>query len=86
MKPKQLYILVNGDVVPVYDMGNNYYCLSGQLFVASKSHVFSDREDAMYSKLILELQRGKPLENFRSSKYYGYYIERLKKENPEFII
>lgn len=86
MKPKQLFMLVNGDVVPVYDLGNDYYCQSGQLFISSPRHVFSDREDAMYSKLILELQGGKPLENFKSSKYYEYYIERLKKENPEFII
>jgi hypothetical protein len=86
MTPKEKYIICGGDVVPVYELSNGDLTIAADVFKASDYIVYTNRFDAMYAKLIKDLQKGKPLENYRSSKYYKQYIERLKKENPEFAI
>lgn len=85
-KPKPKYIVVNKQVIPVYPLGDEYFIAEGPMYTVSDKHVYEDKMDAMYYKLVQELQFGKPIENFKTSKYYGYYIERLKKENPEYIL
>lgn len=85
-KPKEKYIIDGGQILPVYDVGNGWLVIATDFYDAAKHTMYDDRMDAMYAKLVRDMQRGKPLENFKSSKYFKYYIDRLKKENPEFII
>lgn len=86
MEPKTKYIIDKGNVMSVYDLGDDDFVWATDIFKLSNTVVFDDRMDAMYYKLILDLQKGKSLDNFKSSKYYNYYIERLKSDNPEYII
>ena len=86
MKPKEKYVLDGGNVIPVYDVGGGWFVIATEFYDATKYKLYDNRMDAMYDKLVKDLQTGKPIENYRSSKYYKYYIDRLKKENPEFII
>ena len=86
MKPKEKYIIDGGNIVPVYDVGGGWFVIATDFYDATKYTLYDDRMDALYVKLVNELNSGKPLENFRSSKYYKYYVERLKKDNPEFVI
>lgn len=48
--------------------------------------LFDTKRDAMFNKLIIDLKAGKPLDNYKRSKYYNYYVKRLKVENPEYLI
>ena len=86
MSLKEKYIVCGNDVVPVYELANGDLTIAADIFKANDYIVYTNRFDAMYAKLIKDLQRGKSLENYRSSKYYKQYIERIKKENPEFAI
>lgn len=86
MKPKEKYVLDGGNVIPVYDVGGGWFVIATEFYDATKYKLYDNRMDAMYDKLVKDLQTGKPIENYRSSKYFKYYIERLKKENPEFVI
>lgn len=86
MKPKEKYVLDGGNVIPVYDVGGGWFVIATEFYDATKYKLYDNRMDAMYDKLVNDLQTGKPIENYRSSKYYKYYIDRLKKENPEFVI
>lgn len=85
-KPTEKYIISGGNVIPIYDLGGGYCVMSSDVYDLSNFTVYENKMDALYDKLIIELQNGKPLENYRSSKYYKQYIERLKKDNPEYII
>lgn len=86
MKPKEKYVLDGGNVIPVYDVGGGWFVIATEFYDATKYKLYDNRMDAMYDKLVKDLQTGKPIENYRSSKYFKYYIDRLKKENPEFVI
>lgn len=48
-----------------------------------KEDYYDDKMDAMYANFV---RRKKHIENYKSSKYYKYYLKRAKKENPELII
>lgn len=86
MKPKEKYVLDGGNVIPVYDVGGGWFVIATEFYDATKYKLYDNRMDAMYDKLVKDLQTGKPIENYRSSRYFKYYIDRLKKENPEFVI
>jgi hypothetical protein len=85
-KPKEVYVLMGPNVVSAYDAGGGYFVVGGTLIDIVGDAVYTDKMDAMYHKLIYDLQKGKPLENYKSSKYFKQYIERLKKEHPEYIL
>lgn len=85
-KPQELYVLTGPNVVSAYDVGGGYFVVGGTLLDMVGNAVYTNKMDAMYHKLIYDLQKGKSLENYKTSKYYSYYIERLKKENPEYIL
>lgn len=81
----------NGEVIAVFDLGINdqgkrEFVRVGDVFTVRDYEMFESKKDAMYAKLIKELESGKSLDNYKRSKYYKYYVQRLKKENPEFII
>ena len=85
-KPQEKYILLGKSVISVYELANGELIAVGDIFDSSQFKVYSNKLDAMYDKLVQDLQSGKPLENYKSSKYYKQYIEKLKKHHPEYII
>lgn len=81
----------NGNVRHVLDLGinekgKNEFIEVRDIFTLKNFELFETKRDAMYHKLIKELKSGKPLSNFKGSKYYSYYLKRLKKEHPEYAI
>lgn len=85
-KSKEKYILLGKAVIPVYELADGQLITAGDIYDASNYKLYTNKLDAMYDKLVIDLQSGKPLENYKSSKYFKQYIERLKKEHPEYII
>lgn len=83
---KKCFIISGRSVFEVYDLGNSKYVQVEALFTVENENVFETKFDAMYANIISNLQKGKPLSNYRASKYYNEYIERLKVEHPEYII
>jgi hypothetical protein len=84
--PDIKYIIHNGQVHGVYEINENYSAFSENLIDTSDITLYGDRMDAMYCKLVTALSGGKPLENYRSSKYFKYYVDRLKIEHPEYAL
>jgi hypothetical protein len=85
-KSREKYILLGKNVIPVYELADGQLITAGDIFDSSQYKLYSNKLDAMYDKLVLDLQAGKPLDNYKSSKYFKQYIERLKKDHPEYII
>lgn len=80
-----------GNVLAVFDLGINdkgqrEFVNVGDVFTLKNYQMFDTKKDAMYAKLVRELGHGKPLKNYKRSKYYKYYLQRLKKEHPEYLI
>lgn len=86
MKPEVKYVLNGATVVPVVEVGDEFLVPAHEMFRKENCPVFGSREDARYHCLLKDLEKGKSIENYKSSKYYKYYIERLKEENPEYIL
>jgi hypothetical protein len=80
------YVIDGNAVYGVIPLGNDEYVLTSNVFTKRNLEMFDKKKDALYAKLIRDLKGGKPLKNFKTSKYYQYYLERLKKENPEYAI
>jgi hypothetical protein len=85
-KERERYILYGKDIIPVYELADGQLIAVGDVFDPAHFKVYSDRKDALYDKLINDLNTGKSIDNYKSSKYFTYYVERLKKDNPEYII
>jgi uncharacterized short protein YbdD (DUF466 family) len=87
---QQVYRIEGDSVVKYTIIGEtdiNYIAVpSGFEIMAKKNQFFSDRFDALYSKLIINLSKGIRLSNYKSSKYYKRYVERLKEDHPEWLI
>ena len=73
-------------VVEVFDLGNGWCVPVREKMKIGDTRLFPNKNDAMYAKLLKDLEGGKPLKNFRGSKYYAMYCKRLRVENPEYII
>lgn len=86
MSPKTKYIIDGNGVIPVIDVGDGYLVPASTIFPKKDHVVYDDKMDALYEKLVRDLTKGKPLENFKSSKYYKYYVARLKEDHPEYAI
>lgn len=82
---KKQYIIYNGTILRVAVI-DEYIFPIDTYFHKSQFTIYDDKKDALYVNLLHELSNGKSLDNYKRSKYFKYYIERLKKENPEFII
>ncbi len=85
-KEREKYILCGKDIVPVYELADGQLIAAGDIFDRTHFTVYTDRKDALYDKLINDLKTGKSIDNYKSSKYFQYYVNRLKKDNPEYII
>ena len=80
------FIVVDGDVMSVIEIGDSHFVNAAYVFTVAEPILFDSREEAMYSKLLQELTCGTPLKNYKSSKYYRYYLKRLAEDNPEYLI
>jgi hypothetical protein len=85
-KEREKYILYGKDIIPVYELADGQLITAGDIFDPTQFKVYTDRKDALYDKLVNDLKQGKPIDNYKSSKYFKYYVDRLKKDNPEYII
>lgn len=86
MKMQTKYIVDGNTTVEVIEVGE-YLVPAANLIYESKDYtLYESKLDVMYAKLLRDLANGKSLENFRSSKYYSYYVDRLKEENPEYYL
>ena len=85
-EPLTKYIIDNSVVVPVVQVNEEWLVPANTLFNKKDNIVYNSKLDAQYFLMLSNLKKGKSLENYRSSKYYKYYIDRLKDENPEFMI
>lgn len=88
MKLKEYTILRNGiQVISVYEIGDGYYVPTDSIIELKESDKICDtRIDALYFKMIRRLKKGTPLSNYKKSKNYEEYVERLKKEYPEYLV
>jgi hypothetical protein len=84
LTPKFLYSGIS--VTEVYDFGDFLVPVNVLIKKRKNSILFNNKFDAMYKMLLYNLEKGKKIENYKSSKYYKKYIERLKIENPEYLI
>lgn len=80
------FVIDGNTVYGVYPIGGDEFVRTSDVFKKKNLTMFNSKKDALYAKLIRDLKGGKPLKNYKTSKYYKYYIERLKKEHPEYAI
>lgn len=83
---KTHFVLLPDGVIEAYDLGDGDFVQVSEKFKCEPSDVFETKFDAYYAHVVRRLQNGTPLSNYKSSKYYNEYVERLKKEHPEYII
>lgn len=80
------FVLDGASVIEVIEIGEYLVPAANMILKTADHQTFESREDARYHCMLEGLKKGKDITTFKSSKYYKYYIERLKKENPEYII
>lgn len=85
-RPKKKYVIKDDSVVEVFEVDDTYLILDPHFILRKGEKIFDNKLDALYTKLILALEKGTGLSNYKSSKYYNDYLERLKIENPEYLI
>lgn len=80
------YIIDGKNVIPVLKANDYWLIQAGNSYRVDKYELYDDKMDAMYYNLLHQLSEGISLDNYKGSKYYKYYMERLKVENPEYLI
>jgi len=54
--------------------------------IVNNAEIFNTKEDALYARFIESMQNDSKLSNFKGSKHFNMYMERLQKEHPEFLV
>lgn len=82
------YGICSESVVPVVHIGGNRYVAvsKSNSFNVDDNDLFDEKDDAMYENFLRKIKNGTPVRNFKSSKYFKYYINRLCDEDPEWAI
>lgn len=83
---KTHFVISQNAVHEAYDLGDGNFVQVGAIFKCELENVFETKFDAHYAYVVNRLQKGTPLSNYKSSKFYNEYIARLKIEHPEYII
>ena len=80
------YIIERETVVKVIEVifDNEKYLVDPKMLFKSHKPKYSLQE-ARYKIFVKKVSTGTPVKNFKNSKYYKYYMERAKKENPELF-
>jgi len=86
MKPETKFIIDGNSVISVVEVGDGYLVPADVIFKKKDNQLYNSREDARFYCMLEQLEKGKDITNFKSSKYYKYYVERLKKDFPEYIL
>lgn len=84
-----IYYTKGKDIFTYYKIGDILIPYSVNVYTESQikhDGKFTNKLDARYFTLIKQLQSGKKLSNFKVSKYFQYYVDRLREENPEYLI
>jgi len=74
------YVEIKGLLIP---FGVDFYSIDD---LPSNKELFRNHKDALFSMLLFRIKRGVPLSNYKKSKYYKYYLERLQKDHPEYLL
>lgn len=70
----------------IEDIGDKVIIVpKNQVMTVPKKAMFSDKKIAMYELFKKRRREGVPLKNFTRSKYFKYYCEKAKKEDPELL-
>jgi hypothetical protein len=80
------FIVDGASVIEVVEVGDGFLVPAINVFQKKEYTLYESRNDARYNCMLEELKKGKDISNYKSSKYFKYYVERLKKEHPEYII
>jgi len=89
---QERYIVLNNSVVSTYQVQetSTEYVLvpQKQIIIIDKDStvIFNNKFDAMYNMFLDRITSGKSkLKNYKGSKLFNQYLERLQKENPELL-
>jgi len=63
----------------IYEINNYAYIKVDIVYPESNYEIFCKRKDALFQNFLQKLRKGKPLQDFKKSKNYNYYVKRLKK-------
>lgn len=75
------------EVYEVYVLNKNKFVYSYDIKNIQNDVIFFDEKiDALYTQFLKNIKEGTPLKNYKRSKYYKIYLERLKKDYPEYVI
>lgn len=84
---KKQFIFDGYSVYEVYMLNKNKFVYSYDIKNIPNDVIFFDEKiDAMYAQFLKNIKGGTPLKNYKRSKYYKIYLERLKKDYPEYVI
>jgi len=92
MKLKEKYVVFNGSVenmCQISETDTEYVLVPQNQIVTIKKDscdIFNDKFDAMYHVFLDRIKSGKSvLKNYKSSKFFKQYLERLQEQNPELL-
>jgi len=80
------FIIEGNTTLEVVEVGDYLVPAANMMFKSKDYTLYNNKLDVMYAKLIRDLSNGKDMSSYKRSKYYQYYVDRLKEENPEYYI
>ena len=84
---EKYYTYIKEKVFVLYKINDVYLGDDGFFYVVDKlTPLYKDKKQALLQTVIYRLQRGVPFSNYKNSKYYSYYYEKIKKSHPEYCI
>lgn len=84
-KPAEKYVVIADQLIPIADFGD-WGCPMSSIISLQDADVFESREEANYYKMVKRLDKGVSIDNYRNSKYFQYYKEKLEKDHPEHLL
>jgi hypothetical protein len=80
------YIITNKSTSAVIEVEVNgeKYIVDPKM-LSKSTHKLYSKDDAYYKVFAQCVLAGTPVSNYKRSKYYKFYMERAKIENPEFL-
>lgn len=86
LKDKTQYIIHNKSTSAVVEvtLDGVKYIVDPKMLSLSNQPLYN-KEDAYYKVFAQCIKDGTPVKNYKRSKYYKFYINRAKIENPEFL-
>jgi hypothetical protein len=79
------YIILNDGITECYKISDGIF-VPTHAVIKHESKEYTDRNDALYFNFLEKVKNGKKVTNFKTSRYYKMYLERIEKEHPEYLI